>query len=182
MLRTTICNIMKTILTTVCLSALCGALISPAAAPPKPRAGSAEFEKIKSLAGVWKGTADMGDGPMAITVQYRVTSGGSAVEERLFADTPKEMITIYHDRNGRLELTHYCMLCNRPGMTLVKADGKSLGFELAKDSEIKVDTETHMHAVTLTLEDADHLTHDWILYEGGKERDHHPFKFERVKS
>ena len=81
---------------------------------------------MKSLAGTWKATVDMGGGPMPVTAQYRVTSGGSAVEERLFADTPKEMITIYHDRNGKLALTHYCMLCNRPAMTLVKSDGKSL--------------------------------------------------------
>jgi hypothetical protein len=147
----------------------------------KPYTGSAEFEKLKTLAGTWKGTTDMGKGPVTVMAQYRVVSGGSAVEERLFADTPKEMITIYHDQDGKLALTHYCMLCNRPAMSLVKAEGKSLSFDLTKDCGIKVDTEMHMHALTLTLDDPDHLTHDWTLYQDGKAGQHSPFQFERVK-
>lgn len=173
---------MKTILFTTTLSALFCALTAFAGEPSKPYTGSAGFEKLKTLAGTWKATVDMGGGPMPVIAQYRVISGGSALEERLFADTPKEMVTIYHDKDGRLALTHYCMLCNRPSMTLVKSDDKSLTFDLAKDSEIKVATEKHMHAVTLTIEDGDHLIHDWTLFEDGKEKDHHPFRFERVKS
>ena len=157
-------------------------LVSFGGEPPKPYTGSAEFEKMKTLTGTWKATVDMGGGPMPVTAQYRVVSGGSAIEERLFSDSPNEMVTIYHDgKDGKLALTHYCMLCNRPAMTLVKAEGRSLEFDLVKDSEIKVDSEKHMHAVTLTLDDADHLTHDWTLFEDGKAKDRHPFKFERVK-
>ena len=164
------------------LSLLALAAVCFAGEPTKPYTGSAEFEKLKTLAGTWKGTTDMGQGPVAITAQYRVISGGSAVEERLFADTPKEMVTIYHDKDGKVSLTHYCMLCNRPAMTMVKSDGKSISFDLAKDSEIKVDSEMHMHALTLTLDDADHLTHDWTLYQDGKAKERKPFQFERVKS
>lgn len=150
--------------------------------PMKPYTGSTEFEKLKTLAGTWKGTTDMGKGPETVVAQYRVVSGGSAVEERLFVDTPKEMITIYHDQDGKLALTHYCTLCNRPAMTLVKAEGNSLSFDLAKDSEIKVASERHMHALTLTLDDANHLTHDWTVYQDGKAGPRCPFQFERVKS
>lgn len=147
----------------------------------KPYVGSAEFEKMKTLAGTWQGTTDMGKGPMPITVKYRVTSGGSAVEERLFADTPMEMVTIYHDRDGRLALTHYCTLCNRPAMTLMKADNKSFAFTLTKDSGIDVEKEKHMHSAKLTFEDVNHLTHEWTAYDGGKPQPSHPFKLERVK-
>src|SRR5215813_2467787 len=87
--------------------------------PPAP---SAEFERLKGLVGTWKGTGDMGQGPMDFTVEYRLISGGSALEERVFAGTPKEMVTMYYDRNGKLGLTHYCMLGNRPGMQLKSAD------------------------------------------------------------
>src|SRR2546427_6754898 len=52
--------------------------------------GSPDFERMKALAGTWKGKADMGQGPMEFTAEYRVISGGSAVEERIFAGTPKE--------------------------------------------------------------------------------------------
>ena len=149
--------------------------------PAKPYVGSAEFEKMKTLAGTWRGTTDMGQGPMPITVHYRVISGGSAVEERLFADTPMEMVTIYHDKDGKLSLTHYCTLCNRPVMTLTKADGKSLAFTLTKDCGIDVEKEKHMHSAKLTFDGADHLTHEWTAYDGGKPQPSHPFKLERVK-
>lgn len=163
------------------IALLCTAASCFAGEMTKPYTGSAEFEKLKTLAGTWKATVDMGGGPMPVTAQYRVVSGGSVVEERLFADTPKEMLTIYHEKDGKVALTHYCMLCNRPAMTLVKSAGSTLEFDLAKDADIKVDTEKHMHALTLTLADADHLTHDWTLFEDGKAKDHVPFQFERVK-
>jgi hypothetical protein len=104
----------------ILIAALTAIFSANAGEPAKPYVGSAEFQKLKSLAGTWQGSTDMGQGPMPITVQYRVTSGGSAVEERLFADTPMEMVTIYHDKDGQLALTHYCSLCNRPSMTLTK--------------------------------------------------------------
>src|SRR5436189_2634538 len=105
---------MKTKFSSLTLLAVCAAAATAfAGEPSKPYVGSAEFEKLKTLAGTWQGTTDMGKGPMQIQVQYRVVSGGSAVEERLFADTPMEMITIYHDQDGKVALTHYCSLCNR---------------------------------------------------------------------
>src|SRR5882762_3319611 len=97
--------------------------------PGPPYKGSSEFERMKSLAGKWKATHDMGEGPMEMTVEYRVVAGGSAVEERFFAGTPMEMVTMYHDRQGKLSLTHYCMLHNQPGIPLESADKKSITFD-----------------------------------------------------
>jgi hypothetical protein len=173
---------MKSKLLSSLLTVAFAATLNSFAGPPaQPYVGSAEFEKLKTLAGSWQGTTDMGQGPMAFTVQYRVTSGGSAVEERLFADTPKEMLTIYHDKGGKLALTHYCALCNRPAMSLTKAGENSLAFELTKDSDIDVEKEMHMHNLVLTFNDADHITHEWTVYNGGKAEPCHGFKLERVK-
>lgn len=157
------------------------ALTASAQDAPKPYVGSPEFEKLKTLAGTWTGTMTMGKDPMPITAQYRVISGGSAVEERLFADTPMEMVTIYHDEKGKLALTHYCMLCNRPAMQLVKSDAKSLSFDLKQDSGINVEKEKHMHSLTLTFDDADNITHNWTLWEDGKPQPHNPFTLARKK-
>jgi hypothetical protein len=168
---------MKTTLLLLTLTALSAF----AGEAPKPYTGSAELEKLKTLAGNWQAKADMGQGPMTVTTQYRVIAGGSAVEERMFPDTPKEMVTLYHEKDGKVVLTHYCMLCNRPSMTLVKADDKSLSFDLAKDSDIKVDTEKHMHSAVFTFVDADHLTQNWTLFENGKAQEKPSFQFERVK-
>lgn len=173
---------MKTnLFSSLLIVALATALNTFAGPPAQPHVGSAEFEKLKALAGTWQGSADMGQGPMSFTVHYRVTSGGSVVEERLFADTPKEMLTIYHDKGGKLALTHYCALCNRPAMSLTNAGENSLAFELIKDSDIAVDKEMHMHNLVLTFNDADHITHEWTVYNGGKAEPCHGFKLERVK-
>ena len=109
-------------------------------APPdkhehKPYKGSKEFEKIKTLAGTWKGKMDMGQGPMEMVVIYRVVAGGSAVEERVFPDTPMEMITMYHDKGGKVSLTHYCMLHNQPVLKFKESDDKSISFEF--DEELR---------------------------------------------
>src|SRR6266850_6525111 len=98
------------------------------AQPDKNYKGSPEFERMKALVGTWKGKADMGQGPMEMTVEYRIISGGSAIEERIFAGTPKEMVTMYHDKGGKLALTHYCMLRNQPAMRLKSSDKKTLKF------------------------------------------------------
>jgi len=172
---------MKTHLLLITLSLLACPFSASAGEPSKPYTGSAEFEKLKTLAGDWQATTDMGQGPMTVTTQYRVIAGGSALEERMFANTPKEMVTLYHEKDGKLVLTHYCMLCNRPSMTLVKSDDKSLTFDLSKDSEIKVDTEKHMHSAVITFVDATHVTQNWTLYDQGKAQKDHPFQFERVK-
>src|SRR5438552_9127359 len=118
---------MKTLcITTLLLLAVSGRL--SAGEPKAPHQSSSEFERMKGLVGTWKGKTDMGQGPMEFTVEYRLVSGGSAVEERIFAGTPKEMVTMYYDRNGKLSLTHYCMLGNRPGMVFKSADAKAIRF------------------------------------------------------
>ena len=51
-----------------------------------------------------------------VTNVFRVTAGGSAVEETVFPGTEQEMVTLYFVRDGRLQLTHYCMAGNQPHM------------------------------------------------------------------
>src|SRR3954471_6925301 len=110
---------MKTNKTLFCATLLLAASMGlKAEEPVKARQGSAEFERMKTLVGAWKGKTDMGQGPIDLTVQYRLLAGGSVLEERVFAGTPNEMTTMYYDQGDKLALTHYCMLGNRPGMLL----------------------------------------------------------------
>src|ERR1051325_5689235 len=96
---------MKTKTTTLCTTLLLAtALWLNAAESAKPRPASPEFERMKSLVGTWTGKADMGQGPIDMTVHYRLLAGGSVIEEKVFAGTPNEMTTMYFDRNGKLAL------------------------------------------------------------------------------
>ena len=171
---------MKTLVTaTLLLLAVTGRL-SAAESKPSPKA-SPDFERMKSLVGSWKGRADMGQGPMDFTVEYRLVSGGSVVEERIFAGTPKEMVTMYYDQKGKLGLTHYCMLGNRPEMTLKSVNDKMLEFDFDPACGVNAQSEMHMHALTLTFEDPDTITQDWKLFEEGKLKHSQPFTLKRVK-
>jgi len=172
---------MKTLcITTLLLLAVSGQLL--AGEPKATPQASSEFERMKSLVGTWKGKADMGQGPTEFTVEYRLISGGSAIEERIFAGTPKEMVTMYHDRKGKLSLTHYCMLGNQPGMLLKSADAKTIKFDFDPKCGVDAKSEMHMHALTITFEDADTIVQDWKLFADGKPKDSHPFTLKRVKA
>ena len=143
---------------------------------------SPEFARMKTLAGTWKGKADMGQGSMEFTVEYRLVAGGSVLEERIFAGTPKEMVTMYHDQKGKLALTHYCMLGNRPVMLLESSDNKTLKFDFDETCGVDSKTETHMHSLSITFDDSDTIIQNWRLFADGKARDDHPFTLKRVKT
>jgi hypothetical protein len=155
--------------------------IPSGAAPKADSQSSKELDKLKSLAGKWTGTMKTEAGETPFNAEYRVVSGGSVVEERLFADTPKEMVTMYHDKNGKAALTHYCMLCNQPSMILKESGEKKVSFDFDPSCGLDADKETHMHALTLNFVDADTLEHQWTLWEGGKSRGAHSFTLKRAK-
>ena len=145
--------------------------------------GSAEFERLKSLVGSWTGKTKMDpEAPeMEITVEYRLVAGGSAIEERTFAGTPKEMVTMYHDKRGKLALTHFCMLHNQPAMLLTASDDKSISLDFDPSCEVNPKKDTHMHSLVITFVDANTLTQKWTLYTDGKSSGEHPITLKRVK-
>src|SRR5215204_5864138 len=106
---------MKTKIITYCATLLMATLVGlNAEETAKPKQGSPEFERLKTLVGTWKGTVDMGQGPVEFVSQYRIIAAGSVIEERCFQGTPNEMVTMYYDnKDGKLAMTHYCMLGNR---------------------------------------------------------------------
>ena len=147
-----------------------------------PYMGSKEFEHMKALVGTWEGRAtDMGNAEQKVTLQYRMTGGGSAIVETLFPGTPNEMVSVYHDDNGKLTMTHYCMLRNQPRMALTAASEKELMLEFISGSNIDPMKDPHMHALTITFDDSHHITQKWVLFEAGKEKSASTFKFTRVK-
>ena len=134
---------------------------------PAPIKGSAELQKIKSLAGTWKGTTVTDGKTEPAEIDYKVTSNNSVVVETLFPKTPHEMVSIYHDdENGKLSMTHYCALGNQPQLDLKKSEGDKLELELSSKSNL-IDKQ-HMHGLNLTFKGADELTQSWTCFEGGK--------------
>ena len=134
---------------------------------PPPYTGSVELQKLKSLAGMWKGiSSDPHNGDNNMAIEYKVTGNGSSVVETIAPGSPMEMTTVYYDKDGKLAMTHYCALGNRPEMAMTASDGNSITLSLVNGGEVS-ENETHMHSLKLIIPDADHLTHEWSYYENG---------------
>jgi hypothetical protein len=130
------------------------------------------FEKMKALAGEWFSadekdqTKDAAARPVCI---YKVTSAGSVVQETLLPGTPHEMVTMYYQEGPDLVLTHYCALGNQPRMKAAPPTAPDkLEFKFAGGSNIDPGKDAHMHDLTLTFVDADHLRATWTLYQNGQ--------------
>ena len=169
------------LITALILASSLGAIAS-ATDKGKAKPDSAEFARMKTLVGSWTGKADLGQGPIDLTIQYRLLAGGSVLEERCFAGTPNEMVTMYYDQNGKLAMTHYCVFGNRPSMKIKSADARTIKFDFDATCGINPNKESHMHALSLTFNDADTITTSCKAIIDGKEQAEKPTTLKRVKS
>jgi hypothetical protein len=159
------------------MSPLAGDDKAPAKTEP---AKASAFEKFKALAGDWVGKGPGGAGDM--TVNYKVTSGGTAVVETIAPGTDHEMVTIIHADGDDLLLTHYCMLGNQPQMKASsKVDGEKVAFKFVKATNLKSDKDLHMHDVTFDFVDKDTLKTEWSHCQDGKTQGHVTFELKRKK-
>ena len=156
---------MKTILTLAILSLALQGKPNPA------------FEQLKKLDGTWESA----DKEHPCTVTYKVSSGGSALLETMSMGKG-EMLTVYHPDGDGVSMTHYCMLGNQPHMRAEKeSKPDSIRFVCDGGSNMKCASDKHMHSLTITFVDADHLKQEWALYDGGKEQGVHSFNLVRKK-
>ncbi|NJM36418.1 MAG: DUF1579 domain-containing protein [Akkermansiaceae bacterium] len=138
---------------------------SSACAEMPPYRGSAAFERMKSLTGKWSAVSPiMGK----MHTEFRVIAGGSVVEERFAYGTPMEMLSTYYDVNGKLMMTHYCMLRNQPRMKLTKSTADSLTFDFVPTPGLNPAKDKHMRGATYTFIDADHFKLEGVAWENGK--------------
>jgi hypothetical protein len=167
------------------LMVLLGLVFSPLAAHSgeyRMVTHSKDFEKMKELVGIWEGHADMGKGMETMKATYELTSAGNAILERLFVGLPHEMVTVYHDSNEKLTMTHYCSLGNQPHMELKNPGENNMVFVLSeKNHGLSSVNETHMHALKISFDSKDSITHIWSLYEKGAIKSDVVIKLARTK-
>lgn len=127
-----------------------------------------QFDAIKSLVGTWEGYEE-GKRNQPVVISYELSGGGSVVVEKIFKDTPKEMVTAYHQNGDKLMLTHYCMLKNQPRMAAARSDdANKINFRFIDGTNMNAKKDMHMHDLTLTRISANELKQDWTLYQEGK--------------
>ena len=139
-------------------------------APPKP---SAELQRMKALEGNWTVTEKTAEGgSKTTTIQYKVTSGGTAVIETIDPGTAHEMITVYHDKAGKLAMNHFCMLGNQPEMELTSSDGSKIELQESAASKSLLNGQLRMSSVVIEQPNANTLIETW----GGTNADGTPGK------
>ena len=69
------------------------------------------------------------------------------------------MISVYYDDdNGKLAMTHYCMMRNRPHFSLVESSTNKLKLDVTEVEGLTSDDAPSMGAMTLTFVDKDHFS------------------------
>ena len=130
--------------------------------------------------GAWQGSKQALDGQETITVEYVLTSRGTAVIERMFPGTPKEMVSVYAQDGHEMVMTHYCALGNQPRMkTSSPVAGNSIIMSYIDGTNMRSLQDKHMHELTLTVIDDRHINHEWTVFENGREAVTHSFAFAR---
>ncbi len=162
-----------------------GILISPIANSEEPKYESQPASEVLKhftvLEGEWVGKHTNHAGEEEhLNLIYRTISGGTAVEERIFADSPKEMITVYHGNgdNGIL-LTHYCMLGNQPRLQLENTNGKTFDFQFVDGVGIDRGKTGHMGGMKMTILGENIIQQEWAYYEDGEVKSISKFTFAR---
>jgi hypothetical protein len=161
--------------------ALLGLAAGTAGAELPAGAPAARLQPLRNLAGTWKGTGTFGDKTLPVTITYATTAAGSAVVEHLFPGTPHEMLSVYTTEGNGLVMTHYCALGNHPKLTLEKSDAHSLSFAVVGGAGLRSPSEMHMHAVTISWTDPDHLREIWTSFDRGVKKDEKVFELARQK-
>jgi hypothetical protein len=136
--------------------------------PAPPKIDDSRFEFLAGLEGTWVGRSESGGMPDG-TFEFRVTSGGTAIEEREMIGTPMEMMTVYHMDGDALVATHYCMLGNQPHL---RAAGRVVDGTLAFSCDghpgnTTSHDEHHVHAWSITRQDDGSLLYSAELMENG---------------
>jgi hypothetical protein len=140
----------------------------------KPKTNE-KFEQMKKLIGTWEGTTKMGDQEQKVIATYELTSGGSAILEKLFAGTPQEMVSVYHADGNTVAMTHFCV-GNQPKMTLKNATPTGWNFEMTG----KMMKEMHMHALNIQWKSDTSITQEWTSWKDGKKQDPHTFTLTKM--
>jgi hypothetical protein len=132
------------------------ALLAAAFATGAP--SSTAWDRMRSLVGSWKGTAE----GKPVAVSYAVVSNGTALMETLDGDHDVTMITMYTLDGATVIATHYCAAGNQPRMRAAASpDGKSIAFEFADAANVSAASSDVMRRLVVTFVDADHFDQEW---------------------
>jgi hypothetical protein len=158
---------MKSLKVLVAVAVLAGLGLAQQQNPPAQ--SSPAFDKLKTLAGEWKGKMNEGGKESSATTSFRLVSGGSALMNVLAAGTPYEMVTMIHMDGSDLLATHYCASHNQPRFRFVSTpEPNVVTFEFKDATNLSSPAAPHMVGVKFTFVDPNHHIEDWTYFADGQ--------------
>ncbi len=143
---------------------------------------SSGLDRIKKLAGTWVAADDKGRPTDTVVSVFKVTAGGSAVEETIFPGSGHEMVSVYHADGKDVVMTHYCVLGNQPKMKLDPGSkDNELKFVFAGGTNLDPAKDMHMHEGSIKWTDDDHIEWSWAGYQEGKPAKGHGVSMKLVR-
>jgi hypothetical protein len=118
-----------------------------------------------------------------ITVEYLVTAGGHALQEKLFAETDHESVTTYRLEGTDLTLMFEGMPGTRPHMKLDRKSSTRDDLHFVWDghaTDVEPTKQSHIHEGRVHFIDADNVECEWVLWVDGKEASRHAFTLRRT--
>ena len=140
------------------------------------------FERLASLVGEWKGVQEGAQANNEIKLTYTLTANGSVLMEESQPAGEGTMITMFTVDGDHLIATHYCVAGNQPQMvtsTITEPFARSLTFSLSHVTGMKTPGDFHNTGLTITLDDAQHLTQVYTYEYKGK-KGTNTFRFTRT--
>ena len=118
-----------------------------------------------------------------ITVEYLVTSGGHALQQKLFAETDHESVTTYRLEGTDLTLMFEGLPGTRPRMKLDRKSSTRDDLHFVWDghaTDVESMKQSHVHEGRVRFVDADNVECEWVLWVDGKEASRHLFTLRRT--
>ena len=148
--------------------------LAAAGQPPTDGAGPAAFEKLRGLAGEWRGPfewtgARTDSGTMA--ADYVLSGGGSALVETLSIDGAPTMTSVYHLDGPDLRMTHFCAAHNQPRLKANRIDlaRGELDFAIVDITNLAAPDAPHVEGLEIRLRDADHAELTFLFTGAGRQ-------------
>jgi len=170
----------------ILVTALLAAPAAGAGDPPASAAAGGEtaagaaFERLKSLAGEWRGQTSAGK---PATLTYTVIAGGHTVMEEYRAGSAEQaMYTLYHLDGDQMMLTHYCVSNNQPRMRAdLSGAPDEIRFAFFDATNLADPNDGHMHRATIRFHDDDHISNAWTFRTKGEDAFTEFTDWERVR-
>jgi hypothetical protein len=143
----------------------------------------ARLSDMDGMLGTWNAADENGVSTGEVVSEFRITAGGSAIAETMFAGQPHEMVTMYFTSPDGLYMTHYCAIKNHPNLSasIDEATGDLMFDCMGAGANFGACSDTdHMHHVRYHL-DGDSLTATWHSMTAGELQEATVFDLVRQK-